>query len=130
MPRSVSEWVGKTDDSTPPESVRTRLLAIYPACYICTRPFGNGEKVEIDHKVPLYQGGANRETNLRPVHKKCHTDKCREEAADRAKVNGMKLRQSGLQTNAKKPFASPPKPPRISTKQPLPPKQLYVRTGQ
>ena len=129
MPRKRPEWIGKTDDAMPPEPVRTRLLAIYPACYICTRPFGDGETVELDHKVALYKGGENRESNLRPVHKKCHKDKCRDEAADRAKVNGMKLRQNGLQTKTKRPFPKPPKPDREKKPQ-LAPRALYRSVSQ
>ena len=109
MSRSVPEWIGRNDDAMPHKAVRERLLKIYPVCYICARPFGDGTTVELDHKIPLYKGGENRESNLRPVHKKCHTEKCREEAADRAKVRNLTLRHSGLQTKSKQPFPKRPK---------------------
>lgn len=124
MPRSTKEWIGKTDDAMPGEHVRERLMRIYPACYLCTQPFVDGDKVEIDHKVALRDGGENRESNLRPVHKGCHADKSAKEATDRAAVRKSKLRGFGLQTKAKRPFPKPDKPPRVSRPS-LPPRPMF-----
>lgn len=44
-------------------------------CHICGNPGGT----EVDHVVPLAEGGADEEENMRPVHTDCHAVKSKEE---------------------------------------------------
>lgn len=46
-------------------------------CHVCGRPGAD----EVDHVVSLEQGGADSETNLRPIHARpCHAEKTQREA--------------------------------------------------
>lgn len=46
-------------------------------CHVCGRPMAD----EVDHVVPLSEGGADDESNLRPIHSvPCHRDKTLTEA--------------------------------------------------
>jgi 5-methylcytosine-specific restriction enzyme A len=54
-----------------------RVLARYVGCcHLC----GNPGATEVDHVVPLAEGGADDETNLAPVHEGCHREKTQAEA--------------------------------------------------
>lgn len=47
-------------------------------CHVCARPMAD----EVDHVVPLAEGGADDDSNLRPIHSKpCHRDKTQRESA-------------------------------------------------
>ena len=74
--RSVPEWIGATDDTQVPPRVKRRVLNRYgKICQCCfTEIVGH---VEIDHLVALVNGGGNKETNLVPLHPKCHAIKTR-----------------------------------------------------
>lgn len=96
MPRSVTEWVGKDDNTRAPKRVRDRLLARHPACYLCSRPFVAGEKIEFDHIVALINGGENREQNLRPVHAKCHRTKTASDVAEKARISAKRQKYMGI----------------------------------
>jgi len=86
MARTVSEWIGETDDQRAPKRVRDRIRDKYPTCYICGRDFSDGKKVALDHVTALINGGENRESNLRPVHVACHAVKTAEDVAEKAKI--------------------------------------------
>lgn len=46
-------------------------------CHVCDLPMAD----EVDHVVPLAEGGADDETNLRPIHSEpCHREKTAAEA--------------------------------------------------
>ena len=56
-----------------------RVLARYMgACHFCGR--SNPPADQVDHVVPLAQGGADDEGNLAPIHSACHVEKTRAEA--------------------------------------------------
>lgn len=86
MARSLPEWIGKSDNTRAPKRVRDRIRERHPTCYLCTRPFVEGEAVALDHVTALINGGENRESNLRPVHVKCHAEKTAEDVAEKARV--------------------------------------------
>ncbi len=68
MPRKVTEWVGKTDNSMPPPSVRLRIFRTHKGiCHLSGLKITPRDKWELDHIVPLWDGGENRETNLAPA---------------------------------------------------------------
>lgn len=56
---------------------RARILRRYGAlCHVCHEPFAD----EVDHVIPLAEGGADDEDNLRPIHRRpCHEQKTKEE---------------------------------------------------
>jgi 5-methylcytosine-specific restriction endonuclease McrA len=48
------------------------LEAFEGVCALC----GSSEYLQIDHIVPLCDGGENAASNLRPLCRDCHGDKC------------------------------------------------------
>lgn len=53
------------------------ILALHSrVCHIC----GLAGATEVDHVIPLSQGGADEPDNLRPIHTDCHRQKTAEEA--------------------------------------------------
>lgn len=53
-------------------------------CHVCGQPGGN----EADHVVPLAEGGADDESNMRPIHAvPCHRDKTAAEASRSIRAN-------------------------------------------
>ena len=87
MPRTVKEWIGKTDDSRPPKSVQLRILDRQQnLCAITGLPFDAKHKPQFDHKTPLWLGGANSEENLQAIRSDPHKAKASAEAKVRGKV--------------------------------------------
>jgi len=131
MPRSVKEWVGKTDNHMPPASVRQRILDREGGrCHICGGAI-DGKGWHADHVPPLKDGGENRESMIRPAHDKCHRLLTAKQAVERAPIERKKLKHTG----AKRPagrirsagFAPSPKPK--TPKQALPPRMMFAVPG-
>ena len=100
-------------------------------CERCSAALKPGE-AECDHVLPAALGGEPTLANCMVLCKTCHRGpegKTTQDVRRIRKADRARDRHTGA-IKPKGSIASPPKPPRISTKQPLPPKQLYVRTGQ
>ena len=93
--RTVPEWIGKDDDAKAPPRVANRVRLKYGmTCQICFAPIvGN---VEIDHQVALINGGANAESNLVPVHPKCHKIKTLRDLSQKAATARTQKSHYGL----------------------------------
>lgn len=105
MPRSVKEWIGKTDDSQPPTSVRLRVFQKHDGiCHISGRKIIAGEKWELEHIKALADGGENRESNLAPALVIPHRQKTAEENKSRAKVKRKASKHFGAIRKAKWPM--------------------------
>lgn len=97
MARKVKEWVGKTDDTMPPPSVRLRIFERDGGrCRLTGKKILAGDKRDLDHIVPLADGGENRESNLAPVLHYAHQQKTVEENKARAKAKRTKIKQFGM----------------------------------
>ena len=73
MARKTKEWIGKTDDAMPPPSVRLRVFRDHDGiCFFTGRKIQLGEAWDCHHKHELWDGGENRESNLRPALRKYH----------------------------------------------------------
>jgi 5-methylcytosine-specific restriction enzyme A len=57
-----SRWILERDDTI---------------CHVC----GHAGAREVDHVTPIAEGGADDESNLRPIHEDCHRRKTAREAA-------------------------------------------------
>jgi 5-methylcytosine-specific restriction endonuclease McrA len=42
-------------------------------CYICGKPFREGQKITAEHIRPIRKGGTSALTNLAPAHSACNT---------------------------------------------------------
>lgn len=51
-------------------------------CGRCGLPLARGERLEVDHFIPLAKGGTNRLSNLRLTHDTCNRDKAATLPAD------------------------------------------------
>jgi 5-methylcytosine-specific restriction endonuclease McrA len=95
--RSVPEWVGKTDNSMPPDRVKDRIRERQGnRCALTGLELSPGVKVEYDHIVPLWLGGANTEANLQAVTHQAHKQKTATEAAVRGKCNRTRKKHLGI----------------------------------
>lgn len=96
MPRTVKEWIGKTDDSMPPNSVFDRLWALQDGKDAITGiPFTSKDRIVRDHRVPLADGGENRESNLQLITEQTHKPKTIAENKARAKTRRVRGRDRG-----------------------------------
>lgn len=93
--RSVPEWIGKTDDTPAPPRVKLRVfLKFGGTCQICfTRIVSSPE---FDHRVALINGGFNCESNLVPLHPKCHALKTRTDVALKSADRKTQLHHYGI----------------------------------
>lgn len=98
MPRTVEEWIGKTDDTPAPPRVRARVFAAHDGrCHRTGRKIQAGEAWELDHVVALINGGRNVESNLAPILAgKPHREKTAEDVAIKAKTAKMRAKHLGV----------------------------------
>ena len=100
--RSLPEWIGKSDDQTPPPRVRLRVFeAKGGKCHRCTRKIRPGESWTCEHIVALCNGGANRESNLDVTCKWCLPFKNAQDVSEKSKVYRVKKRHNGLRKKSR-----------------------------
>jgi len=109
MARTVDEWIGATDDQRAPPRVRERIFTRDSTCHLCKCEIQVGQKWDLDHVKALINGGENRETNLRPAHRKCHVGKTALDLAEKAKVAAIRKKHIGI-TRPKQTIKSAPFP--------------------
>lgn len=97
MPRSVDEWIGKTDDTPVPPRVRARVFAAKAGrCHSCTRKIAAGEPWTCEHMVALVNGGANRESNLDITCDWCLPAKNAADVAEKKIVRRKRAKHLGI----------------------------------
>jgi hypothetical protein len=62
---------------------------------VCKRAHCEAEAVAVDHVIPLWVGGSNRDDNLEGLCQPCHDRKTKAEASARAKVKRIEKRLDG-----------------------------------
>lgn len=108
--RSIPEWIGKTDDTAPPASVKARIVERQGGvCALSGLPFDAKNKPQFDHRIPLWLGGENRESNLQAIRLDPHKAKTAAEAKVRAKVNSNRNSHLNIRVAKSRPIPSPPK---------------------
>jgi 5-methylcytosine-specific restriction protein A len=124
MPRTVPEWIGKTDNHMPTDKVRQRILDREKGeCHICGGRI-DGKGWHADHVPPLKDGGENRESKIKPAHEKCHRLLTAQQAVDRAPVERQKMKHTG----AIRPKGRIPQRPKVErTGKPPVPRQGGIR---
>lgn len=83
----LKEWVGRTPEAMPGQTVLLRLYTKQNG--ICACGCGqvmnlNRDKVDCDHIIALIDGGGNRESNLQLLLHPCHKAKTSAEATARS----------------------------------------------
>jgi 5-methylcytosine-specific restriction protein A len=111
MPRSVKEWIGKTDDSRPPTSVRLRVFTAHGGrCHLSGLTIRVCDEWDLDHVKPLHlaQPGEtlNRESNLAPALKQPHREKSAREVSAKAKADRIRAKHLGIYPPSKTPLRS------------------------
>jgi 5-methylcytosine-specific restriction endonuclease McrA len=96
--RKIPEWKGATADTPIPDKVRDRVtLTFENRCYLSTILITT-TRPEMEHVIPLSEGGDNHEYNLRPVLPKEHKIKSAVETKRRAKADAARRAKLGLKT--------------------------------
>ena len=62
---------GDTAVHSPPARPK-RVRPVRFPCVICGKPFQPGQKITVEHIVPLRKGGTNVLANLGPAHAACN----------------------------------------------------------
>jgi 5-methylcytosine-specific restriction enzyme A len=105
MPRSVSEWIGRTDDTPVPPRVRLRVLDRFGRrCdprLGCGRPLRPGDAWTCDHIQAVINGGANRESNLHPLCEWCEPLKTAVDMQEKSRSYRKRLRHAGIKVAPK-----------------------------
>lgn len=117
MARSVSEWIGDTDDQRAPPRVRQRIFDDCGGkCHICGVVIV-GKKWALDHVKALINGGENRQSNLKPIHITCHAVKTVADVAEKAKVAAIRQKHTGaVRPSSSLSSRNKPKPSKELTK--------------
>lgn len=87
-------------------ALRVRVFdAAKGCCHLCGLPIDPlRERWDVEHVKPLWLGGADNETNMRPAHDRCHADKTATEAAPRAKSTRIRARHIGARKRKRPSF--------------------------
>lgn len=83
---------------------RVRIFdAAHGICHICRQIIAIGQRWEAEHKIPLWAGGTNDESNLAPAHRfPCHEEKSGKENTDRSKADRQRANHLGIPKPGKK----------------------------
>ncbi len=104
MPRSVDEWIGKTDDAKVPDHVRLRIFEREKGiCHISGRKITPADQWDLDHKKALCNDGEHREFNLFPALRDKHREKTKADVAERADTNSLRSRHFGIKRKSTMP---------------------------
>lgn len=95
--RAVEEWVGRTPDSKPPAHVVERIFLRHEKlCHISGREIRATEPWHVEHVIPIWKGGENRELNLAPALVDKHKIKTAKEATERADERNLRQKTYGM----------------------------------
>jgi len=91
MPRSVPEWIGKSDNTAAPPRVRLRVWdRCEGKCHRCGRAIPVGDAWILEHLIALINGGENRERNFCVTCSWCKPLKDAEDVAEKAKTYAVR----------------------------------------
>ena len=95
--RAVAEWIGKTDDTKVPASVKVRVFERYGGvCYLSGIKIESGMDWELEHILALCNGGEHRESNMAPALVAPHKDKTRADRRLKAKNDRVRKKHLGI----------------------------------
>lgn len=103
--RPVPEWVGKKPTTKAPQSVYLRLWERQGGrCAISGNKMYPGDEKDVDHIIPLRDGGQNKESNLQIVLRSEHRKKTAAENKQRAYDDRVKAGHRGLKKPSRNPL--------------------------
>lgn len=76
-------------------SAGTKAKVLAATGYVCARPNCDVRATDVDHILPLWLGGSNREKNLEGLCPDHHAAKTKSEASLRAKAKRREARDTG-----------------------------------
>ena len=129
MPRSVPEWVGKTDDTPAPPRVRLRVWdRCEGKCGQCGRKIRPGEGWTLEHLIAIINGGRNAEGNLGVTCNWCLPDKNAADVAIKANTAAIRTKHLGIRPPSRLQSAGFAKaPPQHSATRPITRKSEQVQ---
>lgn len=107
MTRSTPEWIGKKDNTPPPQRVKDRIIAAQGglcACGCGAKLGRAGERIEFDHVTALILGGENREGNIRALRRPCHVVKTKADVRQKSVEARKRGKALGIKTKPARPF--------------------------
>jgi len=121
MARSRPEWIGCSDDAMPGIHVLLRLYANQKGICACPDECGlvmnlDRDEIDCDHKIPLRDGGENRESNLQLMFRAHHRTKTAGENVARGKERQHKAKAFTALRQRKAKIGGPTIPQRTATR--------------
>lgn len=107
MARELPEWIGRTDETPPPQRVKDRIIMAQDgicACGCGVKLGMAGEGIEFDHAQALILGGANAESNLRALRRPCHAVKTKADVRQKSVEARKRGKALGIKTKPARPF--------------------------
>ena len=84
---------------------RARIYDLHRGiCGACEGRICPTDAWDIEHRVPLAQGGSDDDSNVYPIHRKCHRAKTARDAADTAKCKRVEAKHLGVKREASRPM--------------------------
>lgn len=86
---------------------------------VCKRAHCEAPAIDVDHIIPLWAGGTNKDHNLEGLCPDCHKRKTKAEASARARAKRRHLKHTGQAPRTKRPIPQRPDggwPPKGSRK--------------
>ncbi len=103
--RTVKEWIGKTPDAKIPPRVRLRVFEAHGGiCHISGRKITAADQWDMDHIIPLKDGGEHLESNLAPAIRALHRKKTSAENSARKVTRRKKMKAIGIKKKARNPL--------------------------
>ena len=69
-------------------------------CHLCAGRISVGEAWDVEHVIPLAQGGDDDGDNLKPAHRKCHAAKSKADATNTARAKRREARHIGARESS------------------------------
>jgi 5-methylcytosine-specific restriction protein A len=70
-------------------------------CHLCAGKITVGEAWDVEHIIPLAQGGDDDGDNLQPAHRKCHAVKSKQDATNTARAKRREAIHLGARKSAR-----------------------------
>lgn len=88
-------------------STRARTAIFVAAggiCHLCGGKITVGQAWEIEHVIPLAQGGADEPGNMRPAHARCHKAKTADDLCNIARAKRREAKHIGAKAPSRRPM--------------------------